>query len=83
MITVIGLGAERGDVTARGLAAAKAADRVFVRTQTHPSAQSLTDAGIAFESFDAFYERSRSYDPQTALVILPAYVCYLLPVHVI
>lgn len=62
MITVIGLGAERGDVTARGLAAAKAADRVFVRTQTHPSAQSLTDAGIAFESFDAFYERSRSYD---------------------
>ena len=33
-----------------------------MRTQTHPSAQSLTDAGIAFESFDAFYERSRSYD---------------------
>ena len=55
MITVIGLGAERGDVTARGLAAARAADRVIVRTRTHPSAQGLTDAGIA--KFQADYRK--------------------------
>ena len=69
MITIVGLGAERGDLTARGAEAAKAADAVVVRTRTHPSAQSLTDAGIAFESFDALYERSRSYDTLTKNIV--------------
>ena len=69
MITIIGLGAERGDVTARGLAAARAADRVVVRTRTHPSAQGLTDAGIAFESFDELYEHCRSYDTLVKAIV--------------
>ena len=69
MIAVIGLGAARGDVSARALERVRAADKVFVRTQTHPSAQSLLDAGIAFESFDPLYEHSRSYDAVCGAIV--------------
>ncbi len=33
-----------------------------MRTAAHPSAESLKEAGIAFESLDGLYETSRSYD---------------------
>ena len=69
MITVIGLGAARGDVTMRALAALRAADKVYVRTQTHPSVQSLRDEGIGYESFDALYEHARSYENLTKHIV--------------
>ena len=47
MVTVVGLGAARGDLTAGALEAVRAADKVFVRTQMHPSVQNLKDAGCS------------------------------------
>lgn len=69
MVTVVGLGAARGDLTAGALEAVRAADKVFVRTQMHPSVQNLKDAGIAYESFDALYEHSRSYESLSAHIV--------------
>ena len=69
MITIIGLGAERGDVTKRALDALAKADRVLVRTAAHPSVQSLEEAGIPFETLDAFYERCRTYETLTRAIV--------------
>ena len=44
MITVIGLGTEKGDVGARALQAMKRADKVVLRTGRLPSAQSVSEA---------------------------------------
>ena len=65
MITVIGLGTEKGDVGARALQAMKRADKVVLRTGRLPSAQSVSEAGIAFETLDPLYEKCRSYDTFT------------------
>ena len=69
MITIIGLGAEKGDVTKRALAALSMADRVFVRTAAHPSAESLKEEGIAFETFDFLYDRCRTYETLTRAIV--------------
>ena len=69
MITIIGLGAEKGDVTKRALDALAKADRVLVRTAAHPSVQSLEEAGIPFETLDAFYERCRTYETLTRAIV--------------
>ncbi len=61
MITIIGLGVEEGDLTLRALGALKAAQSVFVRTKA-PCSKSLDAAGIAYETLDALYEKSRNYD---------------------
>ena len=40
-----------------------------MRTAAHPSAESLTEAGIPFETFDALYGRCRSYAAFTRAVV--------------
>ncbi len=40
----------------------KAADKVLIRTGGAPAVRSLDDEGVAYETFDGFYENSRSYD---------------------
>ena len=62
MITIVGLGTEKGDLTERGKAAARNADAVLLRTAQTPSAESLRAAEIAFESLDSLYEKSRNFD---------------------
>lgn len=62
MLSIIGLGTKKGELTQDALAALKSADAVFVRTATHPSAESLKEAGIPFESLDGLYASSRNYD---------------------
>ena len=42
--------------------ALKKADKVLVRTASLPSAESLTEAGIAFGALDFLYEKSRNFD---------------------
>ena len=69
MITIIGLGAQKGDVTQRALDALRRADRVLVRTAAHPSVQSLREAGIPFETLDALYERCRTYETLTRAIV--------------
>lgn len=62
MLTIIGLGTEKGDLTQRALSALKAADKVLLRTGTLPSADGLREAGIEFETLDGLYEKSRNWD---------------------
>lgn len=40
-----------------------------MRTETHPSAESLREAAIPFESFDELYGRCRNYDTLTRAVV--------------
>ena len=65
MLNIIGAGTKKGEVTQDALAVLRAADAVFVRTAFHPSAEGLKEAGIAFETLDALYASSRSYDTFT------------------
>lgn len=62
MLSIIGLGTKKGELTQDAYAALQSAHAVFVRTAQHPSAENLREAGIAFESFDALYNSSRNYD---------------------
>ena len=62
MLHIIGLGTKKGELTQDALAALKGADAVYVRTALHPSAESLKEAAIPFESLDALYSSSRNYD---------------------
>ncbi len=61
MITVIGLGTEKDGFTMKAWKALQRADKVLLRTQ-FPCAESLKEAGIAFDTLDAVYEKSRNYD---------------------
>ena len=40
-----------------------------MRTAAHPSVQSLEEAGIPFETLDAFYERCRTYETLTRAIV--------------
>ncbi len=65
MITVIGLGVERGDLTKRGeeaiLQAAKAGRKILVRTAHTISYQTVLDLGVAHTCLDSVYENSRNF----------------------
>ncbi len=65
MITVIGLGVERGDITKRGeqaiIEGAKAGRKIFVRTANTRSYQSVLDLGVEHTPLDSVYERSRNF----------------------
>ena len=65
MITVIGLGAEKGDLTKRGeetlLQAVKAGRPVLVRTANTRSYQTVADMHIPHECLDDIYESSRNF----------------------
>ena len=65
MITVIGLGVESGDLTLRGATAIRQAEKegrkILVRTANTRSYQSVLDLGVAHETLDREYERSRSF----------------------
>lgn len=61
MITVIGLGTEKGDLTMRAKTALQAAQRVFVRNSS-PVSDALKEEGINFETFDGLYDSCRSFE---------------------
>ena len=52
---------EKGDWSARAREAVLRADKVVLRTALTASAETLKEAGIAFESLDGVYERSRNF----------------------
>lgn len=71
MITFVGLGPGDPDALSRGAerelrqASDKSLQRnaaLFLRTTRHPVVDTLREWGIRFESFDALYERSASFD---------------------
>ena len=65
MITVIGLGVEKGDVTKRGeacvLQAVKEGRPILVRTANTRSYQTVTEWNIPHECLDSVYESSRNF----------------------
>ncbi len=65
MITVIGLGVEKGDLTKRGeaeiLAAAKEGRPVLVRTAKTASYQTVAELNVPHECLDYIYESSRNF----------------------
>jgi tetrapyrrole methylase family protein/MazG family protein len=65
MITVIGLGVEKNDLTKRGeaalLQAVKDGRPIVVRTANTISYQTIAEMGIAHESLDYVYESSRNF----------------------
>lgn len=62
MITIVSLGVEKNDWTKRAEEAIRKADKVLLRTALTSSAETLREAGIAFESLDALYESCRNFD---------------------
>ena len=69
MLYIIGSGTKKGEITQDALAALRGADAVYVRTAAHPSAETLREAGIPFESLDPLYASSRSYDTFAAKAV--------------
>ena len=69
MITVIGLGNEKGDLTKRGeeavLQAVKSGAKIAVRTANTRSYQSVLDLGVAHICLDYVYEKSRNFKTLT------------------
>ncbi len=65
MITVIGLGVEKGDLTKRGeaaiLEAAKNGAPILVRTANTRSYQTVVELGVEHECLDYVYENSRNF----------------------
>ncbi len=65
MITVIGLGVERGDLSLRGqnaiLEGEKAGKKIVVRTANTQSYQTVLDLGVEHTCLDGVYARSRSF----------------------
>ena len=65
MITVIGLGVEKGDLTKRGeeiiVEAAKSGKPILVRTANTRSYQTVVELGVPHECLDSVYERSRNF----------------------
>lgn len=61
-ITVVGLGASRGDLTMRGFAALKGADIVILRTENTDAAASLKEQGIKYIALDELYQKYSDFD---------------------
>lgn len=65
MITVIGLGVEKGDLSRRGeeiiLSAAKAGRKIFVRTAYTSSYETVKALGVDHTCLDGIYENSRNF----------------------
>lgn len=65
MITVIGLGVEKGDVSKRGeeaiLAAVKSGNTIVVRTANTKSYQTVVELGVPHVCLDSVYESSRNF----------------------
>ncbi len=65
MITVIGLGVEKGDLSKRGeeiiLFGAKEGRKIFVRTANTRAYQTVVELGVAHTCLDSVYESSRNF----------------------
>ena len=65
MITVIGLGVEKGDLTRRGeeiiLAAANSGRKIVVRTAFTKSYQTVVELGVPHICLDNVYDSSRNF----------------------
>jgi tetrapyrrole methylase family protein/MazG family protein len=63
MIKIIGLGPGAPEVLTMGtIEALKKTNRVYLRTEKHPTVQYIESLGIKFETYDNAYERFETFD---------------------
>ena len=60
MITAVGLGYGKNDISVRGRAAIKKADKLYAKTLLSPAGRGLKRYGA--ESFDALFESADDFD---------------------
>ena len=68
MITVVGLGRNKDDLTRRAEKAILSADVVFLRTALTETAQTLDELGVKYTSFDALYESAEDFDALSSAI---------------
>lgn len=62
-ITVVGLGpGSEEHITLTALRELKSHERVYLRTEKHPTVSLLEKEGIQFQTFDTFYEKIEDFD---------------------
>lgn len=61
-IVLIGLGAEKGELSLNALSEIKGAEKVFVRSLVPESTKIFEELEIAVESFDGLFEKTRGFD---------------------
>lgn len=69
MITIVGLGVTRGDLTLDALDALTSGAQVLLRTERTPAAQVLREKQVAFSSLDALYDATEDYEEVNAAVV--------------
>lgn len=69
MITIVGLGIERDDLTLGALEALTSGSQVLLRTARTPAADVLRERGVAFSSLDALYEEMEDYDEVNEAIV--------------
>lgn len=63
MINIIGLGpGSKESITLGTIDSLKTVDKVFLRTEKHPTVEYINKLGIAYETFDGEYEVGESFD---------------------
>lgn len=62
MITVVGLGCKKGQITLEGAQAVASADKVFVKTALTDTYTYFQESGLDVESLDFIYEQSGDFD---------------------
>ncbi|ENK0840085.1 nucleoside triphosphate pyrophosphohydrolase [Clostridium botulinum] len=63
MINIIGLGpGSKGSITLGTIDSLKTVDKVFLRTEKHPTVEYINKLGITYETFDGEYEVGESFD---------------------
>ena len=68
MITIVGMGVAKDDVTMRGVNALRKAERVFVRTAQTNAAQTLRDLGVTYTACDDLYTTAPDFDALAAAI---------------
>ena len=62
MITIVGLGCCRQDLTEGAKEAILSADKVILRTGETPPAEGVKELGVPFVTLDHVYAKSRNFD---------------------
>ena len=62
MITLVGLGVARGDLTLNAVEALVSGEKVLLRTEVTPAADFLREKGVPFETLDDIYEENEDFD---------------------
>ena len=62
MITLVGLGVARGDLTLNAVEALMSGEKVLLRTEVTPAADFLREKGVPFETLDDIYEENEDFD---------------------